>query len=72
MSSDPQAVRDAGARAQDAFELRGRGRPTFEPGLSTDDDWETQLTKGCRLLEVADVLIEQGGYYTAIIEASLD
>lgn len=70
MSSDPQAVRDAVQRAQDAFELRGRGRPTFEPGLSTDDDWETQLTKGCRLLEVADVLFEQGAYYTAIIEVS--
>jgi len=67
-SSDPVAVRDALSRAQDAFETMGHGQPTFEPGISKDDDWETQLTKACRLLEVVTTLRSEGDYFTAIIE----
>jgi hypothetical protein len=66
--ADPDAVLEALAEAQDAFELVGDGRPRFEEGLSADEDWKTQLTKACRLLEVADVLQSQDGYYTAVIE----
>jgi len=66
--SDPAAVLDAIERAQDAFEMVGRGRTVFEEGISADADWETQLTKACRLLEVVDTLQTQDGYYTAVIE----
>ncbi|WP_257300409.1 DNA-binding protein [Haloarchaeobius sp. FL176] len=66
--SDPDAVLEALDRAQDAFERVGRGRPTFEDGISSDEDWKTQLTKACRLLEVVDTLQAQDGYYTAVIE----
>jgi len=66
--SDPEAVLEALDRAQDAFEMVGRGRAEFEIGISADDDWKTQLTKACRLLEVASTLQSQGGYYTAVIE----
>jgi hypothetical protein len=67
-SSDPDAVLEALERTRDAFELVGEGRPQFEAGLSADEDWKTQLTKACRLLEVATVLQTQDGYYTAVIE----
>jgi hypothetical protein len=66
--SDPTAVLEALERAQDAFEMVGRGRTEFEEGISADADWETQLTKACRLLEVVDTLQAQDGYYTAVIE----
>jgi len=36
--------------------------------ISADEDWKTQLTKACRLLEVVDTLQSQDGYYTAVIE----
>ena len=52
-SSDPVAVLTALDRAQDAFEMVGRGRAAFEDGISADEDWKTQLTKACRLLEVS-------------------
>jgi hypothetical protein len=66
--SDPGAVLAALDRAQDAFEMVGRGRAAFEDGISADADWKTQLTKACRLLEVVDTLQSQDGYYTAVIE----
>jgi len=66
--SDPDAVLAALERARDAFEMVGRGRTEFEDGISADADWESQLTKACRLLEVADTLRAQDGYYTAVIE----
>lgn len=68
--SDPVDVREALDRAQDAFGLVGRGQMEFETGISSDDDWKTQLTKACRLIEVTDTLQAQGDYYTAIIEVS--
>ncbi|MFD1687071.1 DNA-binding protein [Halobellus litoreus] len=66
--SDPTAVLTVLDRAQDAFEMVGRGRTAFEDGISADEDWKTQLTKACRLLEVVDTLQSQDGYYTAVIE----
>ncbi|WP_245180903.1 DNA-binding protein [Haloarcula amylovorans] len=66
--SDPASVLAALERAQDAFEMVGRGRMEFEEGISADSDWKTQLTKACRLLEVVDTLQSQDGYYTAVIE----
>jgi len=36
--SDPEAVLEALDRAQDAFEMVGRGRAEFEIGISADDD----------------------------------
>jgi len=66
--SDPAPVLAALDRAEDAFEMVGRGRAEFEEGISPDADWETQLTKACRLLEVVDTLQAQDGYYTAVIE----
>lgn len=66
--SDPAAVLDALDRAQDAFEMVGRGQPAFEDGISAGADWETQLTKACRLLEVVETLQSQDGYHTAVIE----
>ncbi len=66
--SDPEAILTALDQAQDAFKMVGRGRAEFEAGISADADWETQLTKACRLLEVVDTLQAQDGYYTAVIE----
>ena len=68
--SDPASVLTALERAQDAFEIVGRGRTEFEHGISADADWKTQLTKACRLLEVVETLQSQDGYYTAVIEVS--
>ena len=48
--SDPQAVTDALAAAIDAFNEEGHGIPTREAGINSDADWQTQLTKACRLL----------------------
>jgi hypothetical protein len=66
--SDPTAVLAALDRAQDAFEMVGPGRRAFEEGISAEEDWKTQLTKACRLLEVVDTLQSHDGYYTAVIE----
>jgi hypothetical protein len=66
-SSDPNDVVGAIEEAEDAFEERGKGRPDYEESIE-GGDWETQLTKACRLIEVAGVLREQNGYYTAVIE----
>jgi len=66
--SDPASVLAALERAQDAFEMVGRGRTAFEDGISANEDWKAQLTKACRLLEVVEVLQSQNGYYTAVVE----
>jgi hypothetical protein len=66
--SDPESVLAALERARDAFEMVGRGRRKFEYGISADENWKTQLTKACRLLEVVNALQSQDGYYTAVIE----
>lgn len=68
--SDPGYVTGPLADAADAFEGRGRGMPTVEEGISQDDDWKTQLTKGCRFLEACRTLRSQDGFNGAIIELS--
>lgn len=66
--SDPNAVLTALERAEDAFEEVGHGVPSYEEGIESGGDWKTQLTKACKLLEVAGVIEEQNGHYTAVIE----
>ena len=65
--SDPNAVREALDAAVDAFNEEGHGIPKREPEINTDADWNSQLTKGCRLLAVVEEIVD-GGYYTAVIE----
>lgn len=53
--------------AIDAF----RGSPKSpEEGLSVDDPALLQLRKACRLLDAAEFLEAEDGYYTLVIEAS--
>jgi hypothetical protein len=68
--SDPEMVLTALEQAEDAFAARGRGLPTTEDEIESGGDWETQLTKACKLREVAEIIDEQNGHYTAIIELS--
>lgn len=70
MSNDPNTVLDALSRAEAAFEDRSPGQPTPEEGIEPGGDWETQLTKACKLLEVTETIQAQNGHYTAIIELS--
>jgi hypothetical protein len=65
--SDPQKIRTALDAAIDAFDEEGFGVPEREDEIATDDDWKTQLTKACRLLD-AVARIDGAGYYTAVIE----
>ena len=39
-------------------------------GIASGGGWETQLTKACKLREVAEIIDKQNGHYTAIIELS--
>lgn len=68
--SDPESVLDALRQAEDAFASRSRGQPTREDGIVSGGSWKTQLTKACKLREVADIIEKQNGHYTAIIELS--
>jgi hypothetical protein len=70
MSNDPATVLDALDRAQDAFEDRSATPPTPEEGIATGGNWETQLTKACKLLDVIETIQAQNGHYTAVIELS--
>ena len=65
--SNPADIGEALDAAVDAFNNVGYGRPNPEAGIDTDDDWKTQLTKGCRLLAVVEEASDDG-YYTALIE----
>lgn len=53
--------------AQTLFERPGE---TFEEGIDVDDPTLLQLRKACRLIDAANFLQAQDGYYTVIIEAS--
>lgn len=66
--TDPTAVLTALERAEDAFDEVGHGVPHYEEGIEPGGNWKTQLTKACKLLEVANVIEEQNGHYTAVIE----
>jgi len=70
MSNDPATILDALDRAQDAFQDRSATPPTPEEGIAAGGDWETQLTKACKLLDVVETIQAQNGHYTAIIELS--
>lgn len=65
--SAPQDVTDALEAAIDAFNEEGYGIPTREPGIDSDAEWKTQLTKACRLLAAIEHIAGQG-FYTAMIE----
>jgi len=69
MSNDPKDVTSAIAHAEDAFDRAPiAGQPTFEDGIDSDEDWTSQLTKGCQLVNAAYTIRENNGHYTAIIE----
>jgi len=53
--------------AQTLFERPGIA---FEDGLDVDDSTLLQLRKACRLIDAAQFLREQDGYYTVIIETA--
>ena len=65
--SDPRDIRTSLDAAIDAFNEEGFGVPNREDTIVTDDDWKTQLTKACRLLD-AVARIDGEGHYTAVIE----
>lgn len=65
--AEPTAITDALETAVDAFNEAGRGIPTYEESIDTDDDWKAQFTKGCTLLRVVEQ-ISGDGYCTATIE----
>lgn len=58
-------------KATDAFNEAGHGSPAYGAGIDTDDDWTTQLTKGCKLFRANDD-IDGEGHHTATIELCFD
>lgn len=64
---DDSEVEDLLDEVQTLFERSGTG---FEEGLDIDDTTLLQLRKACRLVDAANFLKEQDGYYTVIVEAS--
>ena len=64
---DNSDVEDLLDEAQTLFERPGTG---FEEGLDVNDPTLLQLRKACRLIDAAQFLEKEDGYYTVIIEAS--
>jgi len=64
---DSSDIEDLLDEAQTLFERSGTG---FEEGLDVDDPSLLQLRKACRLIDAAQFLEQEDGYYTVIIEAS--
>ena len=64
--ADPNSVTAALERAESSFATVRLG-DSRETGIAPGD-WETQLTKGCRLLESVATLRRQDGYHTAVVE----
>jgi hypothetical protein len=64
---DDSSIEDVLDEAQTLFERPGDG---FEEGLDVDDPTLLQLRKACRLIDAANFLQEQDGYYTVIVETS--
>lgn len=54
----------------DALDTFRQSPETPETGLTVDDPALLQLRKACRLLEAAEFLEAENGYYTLVIEAS--
>lgn len=67
--SDPQNILNALDNAVDAFNEAGYGIPDYEPDIERSDDWEIQLTKGCKLRSAASYLADRN-QHTAVIELS--
>lgn len=70
--SDPQEIRDALARVEDAFH-HGSGTPEFEPELDAAGEateGRVVLQKGCRHLDAASTRLLAADFYTSVIEAS--
>jgi len=65
--SDPNDLTRALDAAVDAFNQEGGGIPTPEESIDIDEHWTAQLTKGCKLLDLAEKSVVDG-YDTAIIE----
>jgi hypothetical protein len=66
-SVENSEVNDLLEEAQTLFERSGTD---FEEGLEVDDPTLVQLRKACRMIDAADFLQEEDGYYTLIVEAS--
>lgn len=64
---DNSSAEDILDEAQTLFERPGED---FEEGLEVDDPTLLQLRKACRLIDAANFLQEQDGFYTVIVEAS--
>lgn len=64
---DDSNIEDLLDEAQTLFERSGTG---FEEGLDVDDPALLQLRKACRLIDAAQFLEREDGYYTVIVEAS--
>lgn len=65
--SDPKAITDAVADAEDAFDGR-LYEQTYEEHIETGEDWKIQFTKACRVIDAAKTIRENNGHYTAVIE----
>lgn len=64
---DDSNVEDLLDEATTLFERPG---DEFEEGLNVDDPTLLQLRKACRMIDAAQFLQQEDGYYTVIIEAS--
>lgn len=64
---DDSHIEDVLEEAQTLFERPGTD---FEDGLNVDDPTLLQLRKACRVIDAANFLQKQNGYYTVIVEAS--
>lgn len=70
-SNDPTAITTAIDDAEDAFDhVSTFGQPTYEDDIDTDEDWITQLTKACQLIDGTRTIRNHNGHYTAIVELS--
>lgn len=65
--SDPKDVIDSLSRAEESFDSKSV-LARHEVGIESGGGWETQLTKGCRLLAAVEALQTQDGYHTAVTE----
>ncbi|WP_233740805.1 hypothetical protein [Halobaculum saliterrae] len=64
---DDSDVEDLLDEATTLFERPGN---QFEEGLDVDDPTLLQLKKACRMIDAAQFLQQEDGYYTVVIEAS--
>lgn len=61
-------LQDAIDVAEDAFDGGTMGIPNPEPEVDTEEDYLTQFTKACRLLDASEVLQAWGQFYTSVTE----